>query len=175
MNNKGLTFIETIVYLTIVSTVLVAIIGFSHRVITAGEKSSTIEEVQQNARFALERIGQEVRKSAKIADDSTLGASLVSGGFLHLDQGVVDDDSDDIYFQITNNGLTIKTGPSGTEEAITSGYIQIDNLTFTAVNDIGDYQSVKVDFAVSFASDSDLPEYDWDITLEDTLTIRAKQ
>jgi Tfp pilus assembly protein PilV len=156
-NRLGFTFIETIVYLAIVSVVLVSIIGFSQRIISARNKSRTIEEVQQNVRFAWERMSQDVRNSSSVASDSTLASNLVSGGFLHLAQDTVD-----VYYEITNNQLTRN------DVALTSDQLEVENFTVTSISD----SSYKIDLQIKYKNPNNWVDYDWDVDLTTTLNLR---
>jgi type II secretory pathway pseudopilin PulG len=56
LNMKGFTFIELIIYITIVSLILILASGFTWNIIQGSTRATSYREVQQNARFAMERI-----------------------------------------------------------------------------------------------------------------------
>lgn len=58
---KAFTLIELIIYIAIVSMVLILICGFAGNIIYGNAKNAVLREVQQNARFAMERIIQTIR------------------------------------------------------------------------------------------------------------------
>lgn len=171
-NCQGITLVETIIYLTLVSMVLVSILSYSQHVISSKNKSQTIQEVQQNSRFALERLAQEIRSSQGVNADSTLTGDLVNGGFLHLDQGLEPDDNDDKYFQITNNILTVKTGSTGVEENLISNQLKVDKLIITEIKNSSTKKSYKIEMQISYNNQSGWAEFDWSTNLQDTITIR---
>jgi len=59
--NKGFTLIELIIYIGIVATVLVLATGFAWNIIQGSVKTACYREVQQNARFAMEKITRAIR------------------------------------------------------------------------------------------------------------------
>lgn len=58
---KGFTLIELIIYIAIVAMVLVIASGFAWNIIEGKVKSTAYQEVQQNARFAMEKVSRELR------------------------------------------------------------------------------------------------------------------
>ncbi len=58
---KGFTLIELIIYIAIVSVVLVLASSFTWDIIWGGTKATCYREVQQNARFAMEKIIRALR------------------------------------------------------------------------------------------------------------------
>lgn len=58
---KAFTLIELIIYVAIVSVVLILISGFAWNIIYGNAKNAALREIQQNARFAMEKITQAIR------------------------------------------------------------------------------------------------------------------
>ncbi|MFH0818795.1 MAG: prepilin-type N-terminal cleavage/methylation domain-containing protein [Patescibacteria group bacterium] len=166
---SGFTLIETIVYIAIVSVFLVAIMSFSQRVISAQTKADTMAEVQQNARFALEKMSQKIRSARNINAESALDTNLVSGGLLHLDKN---DSADDVYWQVIDGQLTERIGATGTEQTLTNDLITVQNLTFFEIQNSTNQSGLKIEFQVSFNNPNNWQEFDWDITLNDTVMFR---
>lgn len=65
-NNRGFTFIELILYISIVTIMLTAIIPFAWNVIEGGAKSSVEQEVFSQARYVSERLKYEIRNANSI-------------------------------------------------------------------------------------------------------------
>jgi len=59
--SKGFTLIEFIIYIGIVAAVLVIAVNFSWEIIYGNIKSQVLREVQQNGRFAMEKITKTLR------------------------------------------------------------------------------------------------------------------
>jgi len=60
-NTKGFTLIELVIYIGIVSVFLILGSNFAWDIIKSDTKINCYREVQQNARFAMERVTQELR------------------------------------------------------------------------------------------------------------------
>ena len=75
-NNRGFTFIELILYVSIVTIMLTAIIPFAWNIIGSGAKSGTQQEVFSQARFVSERLKQEIRSANGINSVSATSISL---------------------------------------------------------------------------------------------------
>jgi len=59
---KGFTFIELLIYIGIVAVVLVLATSFAFDIIEGSIKNSSFREVQQNARFAMDRVSYQLRE-----------------------------------------------------------------------------------------------------------------
>jgi len=126
-SNSGFTLIETIIYALIISGILTSTILFSLNVLEGQSKARVFQEVQQNARFGLEKISQEIR----MADDLNAGASTfgtTSVGLLSLSHEEAA--KDPTVFTIENEKLVIKQGSSATS-TLTSDDVRVTNLVFT--------------------------------------------
>lgn len=65
-NNHGFTFIELIIYISIVTIMLTAIIPFSWSLIGSSTKSSVEQEVFSQGRYISERLKYEIRNANSI-------------------------------------------------------------------------------------------------------------
>lgn len=78
MNQRGVTFIELILYISLMVIVLTALIPFSWNIIEGGVKSGMKQEAYDNARFIAERITAEIRDAVGINSVSATSISLVN-------------------------------------------------------------------------------------------------
>jgi type II secretory pathway pseudopilin PulG len=74
-NRCGFTFIELILYISIVTIMLSALIPFAWNIIEGGSKSSVEQEVFSQARYVSERIKYEIRRASGI---TSVGATSIS-------------------------------------------------------------------------------------------------
>lgn len=155
-NNSGFTLIEVIVYLAIVSVFLVAVVGFGDRIISAYTKAKNIQDVQQGARFSLERLAQDMRSSQSV--DFTDGVLHLAGA--------------DIDYQVEGGQLTRKAGPTGSATAITSSDIEVQNFTVSALENTVVPTCYRVELSLKYKNDNNLPEYDWQQNFTTTINIR---
>ncbi len=77
MNKGGFTLIELIIYIAIVSLVLILSSNFAWDIIQGNTKSNSFREVQQNSRFAIERVSRSLREG------NDPGIFTVSEGILY--------------------------------------------------------------------------------------------
>lgn len=107
---QGFTFIELILYISIVTIMLSALIPFAWNVIEGGVKSSAEQEVFSQARYVSERIKYEIRRASGITTVAATSISLtnfspdtttvigLSGGKMQINKngtGAVNLNSDD--------------------------------------------------------------------------------
>lgn len=74
--SRGFTLIEFIIYIGIVSTILVVVVNFNWDIIYGSIKSQSLREVQQNGRFALEKIIRSLRAGGELTDFVVLNGTL---------------------------------------------------------------------------------------------------
>lgn len=97
----GFTLLELILYISIVTIIMAALIPFAWNVITSGTKSTTQQHIFSQARFVSERIKWEIRNATDInfvnATSISLATSIpatnptvidLSGGQIRITQGV---------------------------------------------------------------------------------------
>jgi len=77
-SGAGFTFIELILYISIVTIMLSAIIPFAWSIIGSGAKSATEQEVFSQARYVSERIKYEIRQASGITNVSATSVSLTN-------------------------------------------------------------------------------------------------
>ena len=77
-NERGFTFIELILYISIVTIMLSALIPFAWNVIGGGVKSGVEQEVYSQARYVSERIKYEIRQASGITSVDATSISLTN-------------------------------------------------------------------------------------------------
>lgn len=100
IKKPGFTLIELILYLSIVTIVMSALIPFAWSVITSGTKNSTQQHLFSQARFVSEKIKREIRNASDINSVAATSISLatstpstnptiidLSGGQIRITQG----------------------------------------------------------------------------------------
>lgn len=66
-NQSGISVIELLVYISLVGIITIILTGFTSDVIKTSLHLSTINQVDQNARFLLSRISQEIKTAKEIS------------------------------------------------------------------------------------------------------------
>lgn len=82
-NQKGFTIVETIIYVAIIGVFMTTVILFGISAVQTAEKAVVAQEVQQNARFAMERVVREVRGAEAL--NSGLSTFALANSVLALD------------------------------------------------------------------------------------------
>lgn len=153
-SNKGFTLIELIVAMAIFVVVISLTMGIFVKAIEGQRKVKAIQNVQENARFVLERMAREIRMSTiNTSAGNNLGitAYKVTG-----DESVIYSLSGD---QILRNG-----------EAVTSSQIQVSQLKFYVNQDPNIQDRVTIMIAVQNIAQK--PKQQVKINLQTTISLR---
>lgn len=145
----GFSLIEFLIYIFILAMVIVTISLIASNVFQVGVRNDVVQEVNHNGRFAMQRIGQEVKKSSYITTEEG-GKKLVLS---------FEDKSPTIFYIFEeDNGkkiLRIQEEDQGTD--LTTQKVNIDGLFFKKVAE----DSVRVEMNISFYNPQNLPEYEF--------------
>ncbi len=129
---SGLTLIEILLYIGIVSGVLIAASTFAWNIIGSKTKSQVMLEVDANATITLERLTQLIREARDIDSSSLLEANLAdsanAGESLTLTMRTASQNP--TVIDVDNGILRILRG-AGTAVALTSNLVRVSDLTFT--------------------------------------------
>lgn len=167
VEQKGFTLIELMVYVLIFGLVVIGIITFSIDLSTTSQKARKKVELQQQMRFALDRILQEV----SAAESINTGTSTfdVNPSILELD--VVNASDNPTRFVISSNVLTVQQGVASPEQLTSDGLI-IDNFTVTNLSNGNRTKSVLVELTASYDNPNNSELLDVSVTLSGSATIR---
>jgi hypothetical protein len=116
---RGLTFIEIILYVTLVTIIISALIPFAWSVINTGTKSRYEQEVFSQARYVSERIKYEIRNAN--------GINSVTATSLDLNTSV----NPNTIIDLSGGKIRIKYGGAGTPVNLNANNTAITSLTFT--------------------------------------------
>lgn len=164
--NRGFTLIELIIYITLVAGVLTAAVNFGWDIIYGNIKSHTIREVQQNTRFALEKITENILGASGINDPRRRGDSSNS---LSLD--MQDLDLDPTIFEIVNDQLVIYQGVNG-PYALTNDRVKVTNLQFTDLSYPQAPGTIGVQLTIEHVNPNNLKQYETSLDTRDTASLR---
>lgn len=65
-NKKGISLLELVIYIGILGITVTAVIGLVYPILKASKKNEAITECQQNSRFVLEKLNQEIGKAISV-------------------------------------------------------------------------------------------------------------
>lgn len=168
-NKKGFTLLELTIYVLIVGIVLTAITMYAIDVIGAQTKAKSYQEVQYNARFAMRRIVNEIRR----ADDLNTGSSIFDTHPGVLSIGNNDPAKDPLVFDIASNRLRMTQG--GTPYFLTSDKVEITNLIFKDLSVANRTKNIKIFITVAHRNPENREEFDADFTITSTAVIREQE
>lgn len=137
-SGAGFTFIELILYISILTIILSALVPFAWNTIETGVKSAVQQEVNANARYISERIKYEIRNAKDITAVTPNSISL--SNFSPDTTTVIGLSSGNV--QINKNG----TGPVNLNSVNTV----IDSLTFTNYTS-SDKKTKNIQFVMTIA------------------------
>jgi len=168
MNKSGFTLIEVLIYVAILGAVVAAFIGFSISISSAKSKAYVAQEVQANARVALNLITQKILS----ANGINVGVSTfdVDPGGLSLAMANSNKNPTIISLNADNGQLQIREG-IGEPLNITSDEVRITNLIFTYLNAGGEKESVKVELTAEYKVTNDVI-YQYTYSLQTAVTLR---
>ncbi len=161
---KGFTFIEFLVYTFLLSGILLAMGGITVNVLSSSSNSEIVEEVTYNVRFAMQKIGAEIR------DADTIVLPGREGDMLWLR---TNDERDPVLFWLEDGAIVMKVA-GYPQETITASSIVIDSLTFRNVGLPKDPGSVQIHINASYYNPQNYPQYNFSDYFVSAYTLRAK-
>ncbi len=118
----GVTYIELLIYIAIVTTMMTGLIHFAWNVIEGAAKSKTQQEVYSQARYVTERIKYEIRNASGITPSGVSATSISLTETVAANNPTVID--------LSGGNIRIKQGASAAV-ALNSQDTAVNSLTFT--------------------------------------------
>lgn len=134
-NQRGLTLIEMIIYIALVSTLSTSIVGLYIHIISLKSQALVMQEVNDSVRFAAARIDSEIRRAV-----SVLGV----GDSLSLI--TPDTQRNPTSFELADGRILMRAG--ATSAYITSNLVTITNLSLTNLSSV-DGKSINIRYSLS--------------------------
>ncbi len=166
-SKSGFTLVELLLYFTILAVVITIISSFAFEINSGRMKVAHNLEIQENGRFVLQRLSQEIKEAKSI--DLTKSTLNTNPGKLALTKYNAADTP--TIFEIRNNALTIMQGTKG-PYALTSNEVIIDNLTFQSLDILKSPENIKITLTLKHLNPSARPDWDAQMTWEETVAIR---
>lgn len=168
-SQAGFTFIELIIYLAIVSSVLTSMILFSLRIMETRTKTKVIQEVQANTRVAIDTVSYLLRT----ADGVNVGSSSFDNdpGVLSLSTINPSTNPTIIALDQDNGSLTVTKG-SGPTVPLTDTNILVTNLTFRNLTGLRSQPNVQVHMTVEYANPENDPTFAASQTITTNVMVR---
>lgn len=159
---------ETIIYLALIGTIVVAIVSFALDLLDIRTKTHTVSEVGHNAFLMQERLSE----AARHAEGVNTGNSTfdTDPGVLELD--MIEANRDPVVFQLTQDDGTLEMTEGGNASInISSDDIAVTNLTFRNLTSTEDVGIIQVEFTLTATDLNGNPLYQYEETYQTTLRI----
>lgn len=119
LNQKGITIIELIVYISLIVVANTLFSRFIVQVVQTSYRVIATKEVSQNARMILTRISYEIKTSKEII------------GLTSDELRIRDKDGNELRFYLDSSDRKVYIDTGGNSEPISPDNIKVDNLAFT--------------------------------------------
>lgn len=163
---QGFSFIEILVYISVGSLVLLAVVSLGLNLMNTRARARTRQELNQNLRLAAERISFEIRNATAINSvaDSSLSLNASESARSPL---IIDLAGERIRIGSGTSGLCSSLAPC----AITSNLIRVSDLTF--INLSSGSAALNVQFEITMESSGGKAEYQYSQTYRGAAEIRS--
>ncbi|MBI4992270.1 MAG: hypothetical protein HZB99_03560 [Candidatus Harrisonbacteria bacterium] len=166
----GFTLIETLIYALIITGVVTSATIFSINILESQQRARAYQEVQQNARFAMERIIQEIRSANTL--NTTSSTFDTSPGFLSLNHEDVS--KDPTVFGVSNYILDIKQGSAATS-SLTSNDVKVTSLIFRNLSVTNRTKNINISLTVEHINPDNIITFAASTTMQTSVTIRDQE
>lgn len=166
----GLTLLETVVYVALVSMIVLVFVSFALDVVGTAQKARVQQEVQQNARFAIERINHEVRSASNL----NVGSSTFDSHPGVLSLATDDVLTNPIVFDVSGGVLRISEA-GGAAQDLTSDKMTVSNLVFKNLSASGKTTNIKVGLTLQYNNPEGSELFEAGITLRTSAVMREKE
>ena len=163
-NGGGFTLIEFVIYISIVGTILVLMTGFLWNIIFGNIKETAYQEVQQNGRFVLTKIIQEIKKATGI-NNPLPGSSSNT-----LSLAMADTNLNPTIFEVTGGKLRIIQGSQGPYE-LSSDQVVVSSLQFTNLSYENTPGTIRIEITIEHLNPSGRNEYQASLDLKSTISL----
>src|SRR5205814_1237285 len=157
--------IELLLYVSIVGSLLVAIVMFFGVAADTRVKNQSISEVDQQGTAAMEYLTATIRNATSIT------APAAAGNAAALTLVVPTASLSPTIFDLTGSTLEVKEGAAAAVP-LTNGKIQISSLTFKNLSRSGTTGIVQISFTIARINTANRNEYDYQKTFVSSAALR---
>lgn len=146
---KGFTLIETLIYVAIISLIMGAFISYSISITNLRNKTYVMQEVQANARMAMEVISNYLR----IADAVNMTSSTfdIDPGVLSL--SMVSSTLNPVVFLLDQDDGVLQMSVGGGEpNNLTSDEVKVTELTFFNFSGSSNKENIGISITVEYST-----------------------
>lgn len=169
-NQYGFTLIELILSIALTAVIISAASLFMIDIFKARSKSTTVLEVQQNVRFAMNKMNYSVRNSSGGINAGSSSFSPIDPGALYLEMGA--GAADDVVFNVSGGRLQMTIG-AGSPEFLTTNEVTVTSLIFTNNTAAGSPRNVSIDLDMEFTNPSGKKEFDYNYGAHTSVSVHT--
>lgn len=164
-NSGGFTLVETLLYVSIISVMLLVFSVFLFLILQSQTKFQTVSEVDRQGIQAVQVMTQTIRNAKKI----NIPAQGASGATLSVD--MADSGKTPTVFNSSGSNLQIKEG-TGPIIPLTNSKIAVSGLAFSNVSKTNTPGIIKFQFTLSYINLSGRNEYSYSKTFYGSAAVR---
>ncbi|MDD2225240.1 MAG: type II secretion system protein [Candidatus Shapirobacteria bacterium] len=168
--NKGMTLIEIIIYVAILSLVSTAFITISINMMSLKTKSISQQEIGSSLRFISQKINYEIRNAKSISSTTPSSLTLI----------LSDSSRNPTVFDLNNGNIRMGFGSGGdcptTNPCIlNNNLINISDFTITNLSS-GDSRTQNIEYTISgnYINDSGRQEFNAFDSITDSVEVRSR-
>lgn len=161
----GFTLVETISYISIVGTILLALMAFFGVMLEARNKTQAIAEVNQQGQQILLKLEQTLRNATLINSP----ASATTANTLSINQ--TNSALNPTVINLSGNNLQYKEGAASAIN-LNSNRINVSNLTFTNAGYASTKGAIRIQFTLSHVNPDAQQELTYTQTFYGTVALR---
>ncbi|XOU94295.1 MAG: PilW family protein [Candidatus Kerfeldbacteria bacterium] len=163
---QGITMIETLVYLALVSGILLAATSFAWNIINNRTKAFSIQEVEQNGRFITQKIAGVIKEANAIT------FPLVGNTASNLDLEMNDGGTQTISINLNGDDLEWQED-AGPTVLLNSNQVRITSMDFVNMSSTNNRtQNIKLVMIIEHVNPAGRTEYEFTEDFETTIELR---
>ncbi len=169
-SQRGFTLVEVLIYSLIISGMASSVIFFSLTILESQEKARSYQEVQQNARFAMNRMIREINSASSFSTSSSTFET--HPGVLYLTNP--DSSKNPTVFSVVNSRIQMAQGTSS-PVFLTSENVEVARLIFEDLSFADRTENIKIILSIDHQNPENLSILSGTTTMEVSTTIRARE
>jgi len=137
--SKGVTLVELVIYMGILSVILVIFIDMFALIVDKQMETESISSVQQDSNYILSRLPYDFGRAQNVEIPATAGATTTTLRLM-IDAGVYD-------YHISNNNLVVDH--NGQTEQVNGYDTTVSNLTFLRLGENNTQDLIQIKFTLT--------------------------
>lgn len=169
MNKKAFTLTELVLYFAILGVIIAFVSTFAFQISSGRMKAINYLELQENGRFLLQRITQEIRNAQSVSfAESTFGTN--PGKLVLVKSEVAKTPT---IIEAIDNVLYIKQGATD-YRALTSNEVKVESLIFNKFSAAKMPENIQTEIILQHINPSGRTEFFASVTLTESVSVRKR-